>query len=302
LSIFKNNKYIFDGGMGQLLIEKGMVTKGTLWSATALVDENLNDLVVDSHLEFIDSGAEIIVTNNFKVRKNTFSENGISDKFDFANKRAGELALRAKKKSNKKVLIAGSIPTRGITYQPNQNYNENIVYEEFYQTAKELDSYVDFFYLDVLASVQEIKTALNAIKDFNKPILLGLHFKKDFLLPSDESFDSLLKVIKNFNCEGIMTSCVSPEIYEGVFPSLKNQNLSFGFAVNAFIDVPEKIELNEKFSLQPNDFLGLRKDLTPQVFSDFGIKAFKQGAKFLKGCCNIMPSHINALSVEINKT
>ena len=32
--------------MGQLLIEKGMVTKGTLWSATALVDENLNDLVV----------------------------------------------------------------------------------------------------------------------------------------------------------------------------------------------------------------------------------------------------------------
>jgi homocysteine S-methyltransferase len=206
--------------MGQLLIEKGMVTKGTLWSATALVDENLNDLVVDSHLEFIDSGAEIIVTNNFKVRKNTFSENGISDKFDFANKRAGELALRAKKKSNKKVLIAGSIPTRGITYQPNQNYNENIVYEEFYQTAKELDSYVDFFYLDVLASVQEIKTALNAIKDFNKPILLGLHFKKDFLLPSDEPFDSLLKVIKNFNCEGIMTSCVSPEIYEGVFTSI----------------------------------------------------------------------------------
>ena len=102
MSIFKNNKYIFDGGMGQLLIEKGMVTKGTLWSATALVDENLNDLVVDSHLEFIDSGAEIIVTNNFKVRKNTFSENGISDKFDFANKRAGELALRAKKKIKQK--------------------------------------------------------------------------------------------------------------------------------------------------------------------------------------------------------
>ena len=90
--------------MGQLLIEKGMVTKGTLWSATALVDENLNDLVVDSHLEFIDSGAEIIVTNNFKVRKNTFRENGISDKFDFANKRAGELALRAKKNRTKKYL------------------------------------------------------------------------------------------------------------------------------------------------------------------------------------------------------
>tara|TARA_B100001123_G_scaffold234863_1_gene263458 strand:- start:534 stop:1406 length:873 start_codon:yes stop_codon:yes gene_type:complete len=286
--------------MGQLLINKGMVTKGTLWSATALVDENLNYLVLDSHLEFIDSGAEIIVTNNFKVRKNTFSENKINEKFDFANKRAGELALKATQKSNKKILIAGSIPTRGITYQPNQNYNENTVYEEFFQTARALNPYVDFFYLDVLASVQEVKTALNAIKDFNKPVLLGLHFKKDFLLPSDETFDSLLKVIKDFSCDGIMTSCVSPEIYTGVFPSLKNQNLPFGFAVNAFIDVPEKIEINEKFSLQPNDILGLRKDFTPQKFSDFGLNAFKEGAKFLKGCCNIMPSHIKSLSMKIN--
>ena len=176
------------------------------------------------------------------------------------------------------------------------------MYEEFYQTAKELNPYVDFFYLDVLASVQEIKTALSAIKDFNKPSLLGLHFKKDFLLPSDETFDVLLKVIKNFNCEGIMTACVSPEIYEGVFPTLKEKGLPFGFAVNAFIDVPEKIDLSEKFSLQPNDFLGLRKDLTPQVFSDFGVRAFKEGAKFLKGCCNIMPSHIKSLCLEINNT
>jgi len=62
------------------LIEKGMVSQGTLWSATALIDENLNNLVLDAHLDFIDSGAQIIVTNNFKVRKNTFNENGILDK------------------------------------------------------------------------------------------------------------------------------------------------------------------------------------------------------------------------------
>jgi len=36
--------------------------------------------VVDSHLDFINAGAEIIITNNFKVRKNTFAENNISDK------------------------------------------------------------------------------------------------------------------------------------------------------------------------------------------------------------------------------
>ena len=151
------------------LEDRGMVTKGTLWSATALIDESLNDLVIDSHLEFINAGAEIIITNNFKVRKNTFFENQISDKFDFANKKAGQLALKAKNISQKNILIGGSIPTRGITYQPNQDYDESTVFNEFNQTATQLNPYVDFFYLDVLASVAEIKTALNAIKEFNKP-------------------------------------------------------------------------------------------------------------------------------------
>ena len=93
-----------------------------------------------------------------------------------------------------------------------------------------------------------------------------------------------------------MTSCVSPEIYSGVLPHLKSQKLSYGFAINAFINIPEKIEIGKDFSLQPNDFLGLRKDLTPTKFSDFSVQAINDGAKFLKGCCNIMPSHIGELT------
>ena len=193
-----------------------------------------------------------------------------------------------------------SISTRGIIYQPHLNYDENNVYQEFEQTASTLDPYVDFFYLDVFCSIKEIKSALSVIKNFNKPSILGLHFKKDCLLPSDENINQVSLAIKQFNCEGVVTSCVSPEIYEGVLPSFKKQNYSYGFAVNAFIDIPENIELNEKFSLQPNDFLGLRADLTPEKFSDFGIQSFKEGAKFLKGYCNIMPAHIKLLCSALN--
>ena len=301
MSLFPNNRYIFDGGMGQYLIEKGMVSQGTLWSATALIDENLNNLVLDAHLDFIHSGAQIIVTNNFKVRKNTFNENGILDKFDFANKKAGELAFQAKKESKKELLIAGSISTRGVTYKVHQDYNENEVYKEFFQTAKELNPFVDLFYLDVLCSTREIITALDSIKNFNKPALLGLHFKKNFLLPSGETIGEISNAIKNYNCCGLMASCVSPEIYNGVSPVLKKQSLAYGFAVNAFINIPDdyELKLNEEFSKQPNAYLGLRKEITPKKFTKFAINSFSNGAKFLKGCCNIMPDHIRALSNSI---
>ena len=294
--MFLKKKYIFDGGMGQTLIARGMITSGTLWSATALVNENLNHLVVNTHLEFINSGAEIIVTNNFKVRKNTFIENGIIEKFNFANKKAGELAIIARNKSNKNILIAGSIPTRGITYQPHIHYDENEIYDEFFQTAKELNPFVDFFYLDAICSIKETITALNAIKDFKKTVLIGLHFRKNLLLPSGESVQEISSAIKNYDCAGLMSSCVSPEIYIGVSSNLKKQNLPFGFAINAFIDIPDKFELDEKFSAQPNSYLGLRKDITPIKFSDFAINSFNNGAKFLKGRCNIMPTHISAFS------
>ena len=44
---------ILDGGMGQTLLEKGLKAKGSLWSATALIDEKYHHLVVDTHLDFI---------------------------------------------------------------------------------------------------------------------------------------------------------------------------------------------------------------------------------------------------------
>ena len=59
---------VLDGGMGQHLLTKGLKTKGSLWSATALIDEKYHDLVIDSHLDFIKSGADVIITNNFSTK------------------------------------------------------------------------------------------------------------------------------------------------------------------------------------------------------------------------------------------
>ena len=46
---FFNKVRILDGGMGQELLARGMKTKGTLWSASALLDENYHDLLLNTH-------------------------------------------------------------------------------------------------------------------------------------------------------------------------------------------------------------------------------------------------------------
>jgi homocysteine S-methyltransferase len=291
----KNKKYILDGGMGQTLLAKGLKPEGTLWSATALINESYHELVVDTHLDFIKAGAELIVTNNFAVRKMRFIENNSLEYLEQATRTAGKLAKSARDLSNKLILVAGSLPTQGNTYQSEIFENENDLHKSFNDTAKILEPYVDLYYLDVLCSVKEIKIVLQAIKEFSKPILIGLHFRKSGLLPSNESVSDVNKVIKNFNCCGLLAACVSPEIVELVLTDFQNQNLPYGFKVNAFENIPEDFIIDPVSSPQPTSVLGVRKNFNPNAFKDFVSKTIKQGASLLGGCCEIKPQHIESL-------
>ena len=153
MPFLKNKIYIFDGGTGQTLLAKGLKPEGTLWSATALINENYHELVVNTHLDFINSGAELIVTNNFAVRKKRFIENNSLEYLEYATKIAGKLAKKSRDLSNKSILIAGSLPTQGNTYQSEIIENDQEIHQNFNDTAKILEPYVDLYYLDVLILV-----------------------------------------------------------------------------------------------------------------------------------------------------
>ena len=107
---------ILDGGMGQQMLAKGLQARGSLWSATALIEKKYHQLVIDTHLDFIKSGAEVIVTTNFSARRTRMIQNKVEKYFNYANEMAGELALRAKEISKKNVLIGGSLPAQNDTY------------------------------------------------------------------------------------------------------------------------------------------------------------------------------------------
>ena len=55
INYFKSVK-ILDGGMGQELLSRGLKSKGSLWSASALLEEKYHQLVIDAHLSFITIG------------------------------------------------------------------------------------------------------------------------------------------------------------------------------------------------------------------------------------------------------
>ena len=122
---FFNQTRILDGGMGQELLARGMKTNGTLWSANAILEENYHQLLRETHRDFIKAGADVIVTTTFTTRRKRLKENNIEDKFEYLNKKAGEIALGLKKEFPN-ILIAGGLPPQELTYEADCRNKEDV--------------------------------------------------------------------------------------------------------------------------------------------------------------------------------
>ena len=297
LNFFKKVR-ILDGGMGQELLARGMKPNGTLWSANALMDKNYHKLLLDIHLDFVKAGAEVIVTTTFTTRKSRLKDNNVLDQFDYLNKKAGEIAYEVKK-TYPHVLIAGGLPPQNLTYESDDR-DEKEIRENFSSQAKLLNPYVDFYYFDVLSSVREFKIAIDSIKEFDKPYLLGAHISEGTKLPSGEKISNIIENIHHEKLLGLILSCVSPENYELNLDEIKKLGIPFGFKLNAFVKTNPKPNYTGAYKKSktgnPNEFLGVRKDLTPEKMFKFAKKFRDSGATIIGGCCETRPSHIQAFS------
>jgi homocysteine S-methyltransferase len=297
INFFKQTR-VLDGGMGQELLARGMEPNGTLWSANALLQEKYHKLLLDTHCDFIKAGAEVIVTTTFTTRKIRLKDNKVENKFEYLNKKAGEIALQAKK-LYPNVMIAGGLPPQYLTYEAD-NRPEKEISENFYSQAKILNPYVDFFYFDVLSSVREFRIAIDCIKEFNKPYLIGAHISQGTNLPSGEKVSEIISKIQHKKLLGILLSCISPENYDLNLNEIKSLGIPFGFKLNGFIKTNPKPNYtgayNKSKTGNPNEFLGVREDLTPNKMAKFAKKFKDAGATILGGCCETRPSHIEAFT------
>ena len=297
INFFKETR-VLDGGMGQELLARGVESNGTLWSANALLQEKYHQLLLDTHLDFINSGAEIIVTTTFTTRRMRLRDNGVEDKFEYLNTKAGEIAKKAKD-LNPHVLVAGGLPPQYLTYEVDTRSDEEIK-ENFYDQAKLLDPFIDFFYFDVLSSVREFSLAIKAIESFKKPYLIGAHISEGVKLPSGENISEIMTTIDHKKLLGVMLSCVSPENYEKNLDEIKSLGVPFGFKLNGFVTTKPAAGYTNTFNKSktgnPNEFLGHREDLIPEKMALF-VKKFKEaGATILGGCCETRPAHIKEMA------
>jgi S-methylmethionine-dependent homocysteine/selenocysteine methylase len=104
---------IIDGGMGTELQARGVPMDQDAWCGLANLDNK--DLVRQIHEDYIDAGAEVIITNTYPTNRFALGAGGYGDRVAEANRAAVEAALQARENvAEHPVVVAGSMSVWGI--------------------------------------------------------------------------------------------------------------------------------------------------------------------------------------------
>ena len=176
---------LMDGSMGNELLARRSDLISGLWSAQYLIDAP--ELVKEVHLEYINSGADLIITNTYSTIPSYLSKKNAVDEMPALIRLAGELAREAVQDSKKEVIVAGSLPPLEESYRPDLVIDKEEAVPIYETLVKELTPYVDIFICETMSSIKEMQHVMQLYTILITKSLFGLH--------------GLLKKIKKINCE-----------------------------------------------------------------------------------------------------
>lgn len=286
---------ILDGGMGRELKEIGAPFSQPLWSAQALIEAP--DFVSQAHQNFVDAGAEIIITNSyacvpFHLGEELFAQRG----FELAAL-SGELAKAVADQAPQAVKVAGSIPPPFGSYRPDLFKVEQA--ESIIQTLYDAqEPNIDLWLVETLCSVQEFESIHEVLKQSTKPCYYAFSLEDtkgdSASIRSGESVKEAVKLVCLSNATGIMFNCSVPEVMDQAIIDTKQvmdelgQDLEIGVYANNFAPISSEHEAN--------DMLQEMRELDGQGYLTYAKRWHALGANIIGGCCGIGPKHIKALA------
>jgi methionine synthase I (cobalamin-dependent)/5,10-methylenetetrahydrofolate reductase len=271
-----------DGAMGTMLHSRGI-------SFEKCFDElNLTNpaAVAAIHREYIEAGAQLILTNTFGANRFKLSKHGLDKQTIEINKAGVELAKRIAAASFKNVLIAGDIGPLGVRIAPFGRVKPEQARRAFAEQIEALcEAGADWIVIETMSDLYEIQEAIQAAKqNCSLPVVASVTFTRDdrTLLGDDPMkvartlHDSGADVI-GVNCSGGPTQLL--RILKQMHQTIPNGK----FWVKPNAGWPEQVGGRIMY---PAD---------PDYFGDYALSFRQAGASIVGGCCGTTPQHIAAM-------
>ena len=241
----------------------------------------------------------IITTNSYSCTPQRLKRFNLENEF----KNLQKLALRAAKEAitetglNNNVKIAGCFSPLPGSYFKDKSISKKEMIETYLSIGELQKDDVDFFIIETMSSIDEAVSAVEALSNFNKKILLCFCLLEGdgTKLFSGEDLSKACDLIQIDKISGICLNCSQFEDISIGLDILKKYGLPFGALPNNFQSVkPLKLGMSV-------DNIKKRNDILIEDFVNYSNIWLKKGCTILGGCCEITPDYINELNQFLMK-
>lgn len=273
--------FVSDGAAGTNLQARGLA-HGV--SAEAWVLEN-PDEIIRLHRDFIDAGADIILTSTFGGSPVRLERAGLAGKAEEINRRAVELARKAVEGTSG--LIAGSMGPTGEMLKPLGTLEVEDAFKAFAVQAKAItDAGADLLLLETHFDLVEAATAVKAARSVSSlPLVCSFSFDRGTRSMMGVSPAGFAKEIGALDVDILGVNCGRSleENYEALNELRQNTDKPIWFKPNAGLPRRDS-DGNTVYDHSPLDM----GRLAPEWI--------EAGAQILGGCCGSTSAHLNEIA------
>ena len=271
-----------DGATGTNLFAMGLMAGDT--------PETWNDLHPDRirklHRDFVDAGADIILTNSFGGNARRLMLHKLEGRVRELNRTAARLAREIADAAGRPVVVAGSVGAPGDLFAPLGPITEDEAVEVFAeQMAALAEGGADVMWIETMSAPEEMRAAVRAADRLGLPCTLTA------------SFDTAGKTMMGLSpaaLPGFAAELASPPLAVGANCGVGASDLLVSvLAMRERSDTPIIAKANCGIPQWHGDHVHYSG--TPELMADYAVLAADAGASIVGGCCGTSAVHLAAM-------
>lgn len=279
LEAIRERVLVLDGAMGTMLQERGL--------RPGQSPEELNltmpEVVASVHREYVDAGADIIITNTFGGTRFKLEHYGLEDRLVEINARAVEIA---RKEAGDRAYVGASLGPTGQFVESLGEVPFDEMKEAFARQARAVvDAGADLISLETFLDIKECRAALIGIREVSAtiPVIAMLTFDDNGRSVLGTSPEAAAITLSAAGADIVGSNCGLG--VDGIYDILCRMRGVTGLPLisQANAGLPQLIDGKTIF---PG---------TPEEMTAYHDRLIELGVRVIGGCCGTTPAHIRAM-------
>ncbi|NJD59750.1 MAG: methionine synthase I [Anaerolineales bacterium] len=275
---------VADGATGTNLISRGL--PGGLTAENWVLEQP--EKIIQLHSDFINAGADIILTATFNANRVHFKGTSLESKLDEINCTAVRLTAQAIGDAN--IYNAGSMGPLGQLLKPLGPLSVDEAKAAYAQQAKALTTAgADLLVIETQYDLGEVTAAVDGVREVSDlPLIVSLSYdrgKRTMMGVSPAQEGKQLSVLP-VDIIGINCGRSLDENLQNLVELRQNTTKPIWFKPNAGLP---------HLDSQGNTTY----DVSPQLMGSMVLAWLKEGASIVGGCCGTTPDHLAQIAAQI---